>query len=82
MIALSIQETAEDPKVKPYDQIAKFRKLHGVTYPILSDEQATIITKFGFQGIPENVIIDQTGKYRANPQSVEEIVAEVKKLSR
>ena len=79
VVALSIQEQT-DPTIEPFAQIAKFRKAHGVTYPILSDEKATVIGKFGFQGIPENVVIDKTGKYRANPQSVEEIVTTVQKL--
>jgi peroxiredoxin len=82
VIALSIQEKVSDPKIDPFAQIAKFRKAHGVTYPILSDEKATVIRKFGFQVIPANVIIDKNGKYRANPDSVDEVVAAVQKLNK
>ena len=81
-MALSIQEKQADPKVDPIAQIKKFRKAHGVTYPTLSDEKATVMEKFGFSGIPENIIIDKNGKYRANPQSIEEIVATVQKLNK
>ncbi len=70
MLALSIQEGVPDP----FTKIRAFRKEHQVTYPILSDEKATIIAKFGMEAIPANVIIDRNGKYVSNPQDVDEMV--------
>jgi len=58
---MSGQEGVKDPFVK----IRAFRKQHKLTYPLLSDEEATIISKFGFDGIPANVVIDEHGKYIA-----------------
>lgn len=77
VLALAIQEGVPDPKVN----IKKFRKEHGVTYPTLSDEQGAIIQKFGFDGIPSNVILDKTGKYVSHPDEVDDIVKQLKKMT-
>lgn len=53
-----------------------------MTYPILSDEEGKVIGKFGFSGIPSNVILDKTGKYVANPDDVPAILAKLKQLTK
>ncbi len=78
MISLSIQEGVPNPFIK----LKGFRKQHEVTYPILSDEQGKVIGKFGFSGIPANVILDKNGKYVANPDTVAEIVTKLKSMSK
>ncbi len=78
MIALSLQEGVPDP----FPKLRAFRKTHQVTYPILSDENATVIQKFGFTGIPSTVIIDKTGKYVANPEDIPHVVAQLQKMTR
>lgn len=80
MISLSIQEKQAGPNIDPFTQIKNFRKLHGVSYPIASDEQGSVISKFGFSSIPANVIIDRKGRYTYNPDTVEDIVKDVQKL--
>ncbi len=77
MIALAIQEGVPDPNVN----ITKFRKKHGLTYPILSDEKATIIAKFGFQSIPSNVVIDKQGKYIASVEDIPAMIVQIDKLA-
>jgi peroxiredoxin len=77
-LALSIQEGVSDP----FTKLRAFRKTHQVTYPILSDENATVIDKFGFSGIPTTVIIDKTGKYVANPETMAQVVAQLQKMAR
>lgn len=78
VLALDVQEGQADPAPKLRD----FRKKHQVTYPILSDEDATIMQKFGFIALPTMLIIDKNGKYVANPQTVGQIVAKIQKLSK
>lgn len=78
MLALSIQEGVPDP----FTKLRTFRSDHKVTYPILSDEKATVIGKFGFSGIPSTVIIDKTGKYVANPDTMAQVVAKLQKLTK
>jgi len=53
-----------------------------VTYPILSDEKATVIGKFGFSAIPTTVIIDKNGTYVANPQTMDQVVAKLEKIAK
>lgn len=64
MVGMAIQEG------KPSANMAMFRKKHKVTYPLWSDEPGKIIEKFGFTGIPQNVVIDRTGKYVAAPTDI------------
>jgi peroxiredoxin len=78
VIAISLQEGVPDP----FTKLRAFRQQHKVTYPILSDEKGTVIQKFGFSGIPSTVIIDKTGKYVANPQTITEVVAKLQKLAK
>ena len=80
MIALDMQESQVDPKTSPITQIKLFRKAHHLTYPILSDDPGKIITKFGFDGIPSNVVLDRQGRYVANPDDADGIKAVLKKL--
>ena len=75
VLGISIQEGAA-----AFDKIRMFRKKHGVTYPLLSDEQAVIIQKFGFSGIPQDIVIDTHGKYRAAPETIPALLASIKKL--
>lgn len=77
VLALSIQEQGN-----PVDKIKAFRKAHGLTYPILSDQPGAIIGKFGFDGIPSNVILDKNDRYVANPDSVEAMAAKLKEMTR
>lgn len=77
VLALAIQEGA-----KPAENIKAFRKKHGLSYPILSDEPGDILAKFGFDGIPSNVILDKKDHYVAHPDSPEEIATELKKLTK
>ena len=63
-------------------KLQKFRKAHGVTYPLLLDEPGAIITKFGFTGIPQSVVIDPNGKYVAAPESIPGLIAALKKLGK
>lgn len=77
VLALAIQEGVPDPNVN----IKMFRKRHGLTYPILSDEKATIIQKFGFGSIPSNVVIDKQGKYIASVADVPAMILQIDKLA-
>lgn len=78
VLALSIQEGVPDP----FPKLRAFRRAHKVTYPILSDENATVIQRFGFSGIPTTVIIDKNGRYVANPQTMAQVVAKLQKIAR
>lgn len=78
MLALSIGEGVPDPFAK----IRLFRAQHKVSYPLLSDENATVIQKFGFSGIPTTVIIDKNGKYVANPDTIDQVVAKLKTMTK
>jgi peroxiredoxin len=78
VLALSIQEQGADP----FDKIRAFRKEHKVTYPILSDQNATVIGKFGFAGIPSTVIIDKNGKYVGTMDSMAQVAAKLQKLAK
>jgi peroxiredoxin len=64
----------------PAAKFKKFRKDHGVTYPLLLDEPGDIIQKFGFVGIPQGIVIDSKGKYVSSPDSVAGFTATLKKL--
>lgn len=77
VLALSIQEQGN-----PVDKIKVFRKEHHLTYPILSDQPGAIIGKFGFEGIPSNVILDKSDHYVAAPDSVEDMAAKLKEMTR
>ena len=75
VLGIAVQE-GESPAGK----FSKFRKDHGVTYPLLLDEPGVIIQKFGFTGIPQGIVIDGKGKYVSAPDSVDGITATLKKL--
>lgn len=75
MLGLALQEGEN-----PVSKIRKFRKEHGLTYPLLSDEPGSIIEKFGFSGIPQDVVIDAKGKYVSAPEDVDGLKASLKKL--
>lgn len=77
MLGLAIQEGTD-----PIQKIKAFRTKHHITYPLLSDEPAVIIQKFGFTGIPQCVVIDTTGKYVGAPNTVPELKALLKKLGK
>jgi peroxiredoxin len=77
VLAISNQEQGS-----PADKIKTFRKEHGLTYPILSDQPATILTRFGFDGFPSNAILDKNDRYVAAPDTVEEMAAKLKALTR
>ena len=77
VLALSLQEGVAEP----FTKLRAFRKLHKVTYPILSDDEATVILKFGFTA-PTDVIIGKNGKYVANPKTVTELVTKLKKMTK
>jgi peroxiredoxin len=70
VLGLSVFEQVRDPKVK----MRAFRRKHSLTYPLLSDEKGGVINRFGFEGIPSIVVIDQSGRYVANPQTVAETI--------
>ncbi len=76
VLALSIQEQGD-----PIAKIKAFRKEHHLTYPILSDQPGAIIEKFGFDGIPSNVILDKNDRYVANPDSVDAMAAKLKEMT-
>ena len=77
VLAISNQEQGN-----PAEKIKAFRKEHGLTYPILSDQPAALLTKFGFDGFPSNAILDKNNRLVAAPDTVEEIAAKVKALTR
>ena len=77
MLGIALNEGANGTQ-----KMQKFRKAHGVTYPLLLDEPGAIITKFGFSGIPQDVVIDTTGKYVAAPDSIPGVVEALKKLGK
>jgi thiol-disulfide isomerase/thioredoxin len=45
--------------------VAKFRKDHGYTFPILLDSGGAIAGTYGAQGIPTNYVIDRNGRVLA-----------------
>lgn len=67
VLGLAIQEG------KPAEKMAAFRKKHKITYRLLSDEPGKVIEKFGFTGIPQNVVIDRSGTYVAAPNTLDEL---------
>jgi peroxiredoxin len=75
VLGLAIQE-GDGPIAK----MRKFRNDHGLTYPLLHDEPGDIITKFGFEGIPQDVVINAKGTYVAAPDTIEKLTAALKKL--
>lgn len=72
--------SVQSQTANPIKAIQGFRKDHKLTYPILSDEKAVIIQKFGFSGIPQDVIIDRNGKYIAAPQEVSALVRKLNSM--
>ena len=78
VLALAIQEGVPDPATK----IKAFRAQYKLTYPILSDEKAIVMQRFGFSGIPSNVILDKQGKYVANVDSLGDMDQQLKKLTK
>jgi peroxiredoxin len=77
VLGIAVQE-GEGPAAK----FQKFRKEHGVTYPLLLDEPGNVIQKFGFVGIPQGIVIDAKGKYVSAPDSVAGINASLEKLTK
>ena len=75
MLGVAIAE-GKGPRAK----MRKFRKDHGLTYPLLHDEPGVIITKFGFEGIPQDVVINSKGIYVAAPSTIQGLGASLKKL--
>jgi peroxiredoxin len=75
VLGIAVQE-GEGPAAK----FSKFRKEHGITYPLLLDEPGNIIQRFGFTGIPQGIVIDAKGKYVSAPDTVTGVVASVQKL--
>lgn len=63
-------------------KLKAFRKDHGLSYPLLLDEPAAIISKFGFSGIPQDVVLDTAGKYIAAPQTIEDLAKVLKKMGK
>lgn len=67
VLGLAINENVKDPRVL----MRKFRRKHHITYPLLSDETAAVMARWGFEGIPSIVVIDREGRYAANPEDIE-----------
>lgn len=64
MLALAISERDADPNlIDPAPKLKAFREKHKVTYPLLSDEDATVFNQFGGGSIPSCVLIDQQGRF-------------------
>ena len=66
----------------PAAKFLKFRKDHGVTYPLLLDEPGDIITRrsSGLSVYRRGIVIDGKGKYISAPDSVAGVAASLKKL--
>ncbi len=77
VLGVSIQEGKD-----PIGKIRRFRKKHRLTYPIVSDEPAVIIQKFGFSGIPQNIVLDARGVYVSAPETIEQTLIALKKLGK
>ena len=58
VLGLAIQEQT------PKEKIELFRNRHHITYPLLSDEDQAVATRFGIKSIPTIIVIDKKGKYR------------------
>ena len=65
----------------PAARFRKFRKAHGVTYPLLLDEPGVTLLKFGFVGLPQGIVIDSKGRYVSAPTTVAGFKASLKKLA-
>jgi peroxiredoxin len=76
VLGVAVSERVPDPRVK----MREFRKRHHVTYALVSDEKATVFHRFGFDGIPQSVVIDRQGRYAAAPSSVTAVAAKVAEL--
>jgi peroxiredoxin len=66
----------------PKEKARAFQQKHGLTYPILLDEQARVSEAYRVKGLPTNVIIDREGKIRSieagfNPDSVSQKLQEL-----
>ena len=70
-------EEADRGKLRP---LAGFLRRHHLSYTLVSDARGKLLDRFGFEGIPELVVIDGAGLYRANPPDVDAAVATIRKL--
>jgi peroxiredoxin len=66
----------------PRDKAQAFQQKHGLTYPILLDEQAKVSAAYRVKGLPTNVIIDREGQIRYieagfNPEAVTQKLQEL-----
>jgi peroxiredoxin len=66
----------------PQDKAQAFQQKHGLTYPILLDEQAKVSAAYRVKGLPTNVIIDREGHIRYieagfNPEAVTQKLLEL-----
>jgi peroxiredoxin len=75
VLGIAVQE-GESPAAK----FRKFRKDHAVTYPLLLNESGDILIRFGFDGIPQPIVIDTKGKYVSAPNDVAGVTASLDKL--
>ena len=55
MLALDVGESPVEMKA--------FRDKHKVTYPLLSDDDQAVFSRFGGGSIPSCVIVDQQGRF-------------------
>ncbi|CEK19105.1 Peroxiredoxin [Chthonomonas calidirosea] len=62
------------------EQLLSFKKRHGLTYPLLADDDGKVATRFGVQGIPDIRILDRDHRYVGQAQDVSQAVQMVQRL--
>lgn len=62
------------------EQLLSFKKRHGLTYPLLGDNDGKVATSFGVQGIPDIRILDREHRYVGQAQDVSQAVQMVQQL--
>ena len=62
MVVVGIN-TAEESS--PWQNARKFQQKHGLTYPILLDQDGKVRKAYRVENFPTNVVIDRTGKVQS-----------------
>ena len=76
MFGIAVPEGANPTR----EQLLSFKKRHGLTYPLLADDDGKVATSFGVQGIPDIRILDREHRYVGQAQDVSQAVQMVQQL--
>ncbi len=57
-----------------------FQKRHGLTFPVLVDEQGSVASRYGVTSVPYLVLIDPQGRIQFAGRSLEEMAQKLEQL--